>query len=221
MLDKRKILKVEIYCLSKGLVVSSDNFNFLEDFITPSNDDILVIKGSNIDLLDKGTLVEIVFYFVNGDRVKYDTRVELSTDFQINISLGDRCTLLEERRRFYKLETDLLATIAFVTREGKDEIFEQPLPCKIKNINIGGVFLTCDFKFELEDIVMIKFFVLGRELNIASRVLRKQRNDKNEVEGYGCCFLNLKNSQEENLARYIHNVQLEEKDRIKDIINSR
>ena len=162
--------------------------------------------------------------FVFEDILSLDETSIVITSYSIHYTklydLGDRCTLLEERRRFYKLDTDLNASIALLTRENEDIVFEEPVFGKFKNINVGGVFLVCNYKFKPDDIIVLSFKVLGKELDLPAKVLRIQMKD-NQVEGYGCNFLKLKNYQEEVLARYIHKKQAERLDGLKNTINSR
>lgn len=218
--DKKKIIKVDVFSFIKGLLVSSDDFNIINSM---TNDDLSVsvmIKSSDIVLVDKGTPVEVVFYYINGDRVKYDTVVDVCTEFQLNVTIGTENTLLEERRRYYKLNTDLNASIALETSDGKDIVFEQPVFSKIKNINIGGVFIECRYNFMINDIIVLSFKILGKELDIPAKILRIQKKEKT-VEGYGCEFVKLTMTEEEIIARYINTVQRDSLDSIKKKISSR
>lgn len=217
-IDKKKIIKIDVYSFQKGLVLSSYVFNVTRDERT--NFIQLLIKGSNIREIEKGTQVEVILYYINGDRVKYDTTIDVCTEFQINVTLGDKCTMLEERRRYYKLDTDLNASIAMLSRGDEDIIFEEPVFGKFKNINIGGVFLICNYEFKAQDIIVISFKVLGKELDLSTKILRVEK-DGRQISGYGCQFLKLKNWQEEVLARYIHKIQTQEIDGLKKKINSR
>jgi len=221
MLDKKKIIKVDVYSFNRGLIVSSYLFNITEEFLFDRTLFHMLIKGKNIIEIEKNTQVQVVIYFINGDRVKYDTVVDVCTDFQINVTLGDKCALLEERRRFYKLDTDLNASIALLTRDGEDNVFDQPVFGKFRNINIGGVFLSCNYEFKRDDIIVLSFKLMGKELDLSTKILRSQKDDNGNIEGYGCSFLKLKNWQEEVLARYIHKIQTEQKDVIKNQINLR
>ncbi len=220
MLDKRKIIKVEVYTFKKGLILSSYVFNVYKEELHNKMQYQIVIKGIDIPSIDKGTQVQVVFYYINGDRVKYDTTVDVCTEFQLNVTVGENSTLLEERRRYYKIDTDLNATIALMTRNGEVTVFEQTVFARFKNINIGGVFMECNYEFEVNDIIVLSFKVLKKELNLNTKILRIHKNEK-EIEGYGCSFLSLKPTQEELLARYVQQTQLDRIDNIKKTINTR
>ena len=219
MIDKRKIIKVDVYSFNNGLIVSSETFNVMP---VDHKDELfsVMIKNANIPEIPKNTPVEVVFYYINGDRVKYNTKIDVCTEFQLNVTVGTASTVLEERRRFYKLATDLDAGIAIMTRGDEDTVFDNPVSAKIKNINIGGVFLECAYDFRVGDIIVLIFNALGTELDLSSKILRIQKTDK-QIEGYGCQFIKLKNREEEILARYINNVQRESLDIIKNILNTR
>ena len=219
MIDKRKIIKVDVYSFNNGLIVSSETFNVMP---VDHKDELfsVMIKNANIPEIPKNTPVEVVFYYINGDRVKYNTKIDVCTEFQLNVTVGTASTVLEERRRFYKLATDLDASIAIMTRGDEDTVFDNPVSAKIKNINIGGVFLECAYDFRVGDIIVLIFNALGTELDLSSKILRIQKTDK-QIEGYGCQFIKLKNREEEILARYINNVQRESLDIIKNILNTR
>ena len=219
MIDKRKIIKVDVYSFNNGLIVSSETFNVMP---VDHKDELfsVMIKSANIPEIPKNTPVEAVFYYINGDRVKYNTKIDVCTEFQLNVTVGTASTVLEERRRFYKLATDLDASISIMTRGEEDTVFDTPVSAKIKNINIGGVFLECAYDFRSGDIIVLSFNALGTELDLSSKILRIQKTDK-QVEGYGCQFIKLKNREEEILARYINNVQRESLDIIKNILNTR
>ncbi len=219
MIDKRKIIKVDVYSFKNGLIVSSETFNVMP---VDHKDELfsVMIKSANIPEIPKNTPVEVVFYYINGDRVKYNTKIDVCTEFQLNVTVGTASTVLEERRRFYKLATDLDASISIMTRGEEDTVFDTPVSAKIKNINIGGVFLECAYDFRAGDIIVLSFNAFGTELDLSSKILRIQKTD-NKVEGYGCQFIKLKNREEEILARYINNVQRESLDIIKNILNTR
>jgi hypothetical protein len=134
--------------------------------------------------------------------------------------LGDSCVILEERRRFYKLQTDIAAKVTLITRKEENITPDAPVPARIKNINIGGVLLSTGFELEARDIILLRFELLSKQLELMTDVIRVQKRD-GKIEGYGCCFNGLRNWQEEILARYIHTAQLDQKEKIKNILNSR
>ncbi len=220
MLDKKRIIKVEVFGMGKGLIVSSDNFNIIDDEDARDAQYHLMIKGSGFPEIQMGEKLEIVVHCVNGDRVKYDTTADVCTEYQLNVTLGESCVVLEERRRYYKLQTDISAKISVITRDEEDLTPDKPVLARIKNINIGGVFLSTDFELDARDTIILCFELLSKKLELTTNVIRVQKNN-DKIEGYGCCFSRLKGWQEETLARYIHNAQLEQKDRIKNILNSR
>lgn len=89
--------------------------------------------------------------------------------------------------------------------------FDDPIELHIINLNLGGVFFSSTSGFEVGDQVMLNF--LDGEMKLLIEVLRVQRNDSGEIEGYGCRFLDVNQTQEERLARFIFDCQVMERDR--------
>ena len=89
--------------------------------------------------------------------------------------------------------------------------FDDPIELHIINLNLGGVFFSSTSGFEVGDQVMLNF--LDGEMKLLIEVLRVQRNDSGEIEGYGCRFLDVNQAQEERLARFIFDCQVMERDR--------
>ena len=220
MIDKKKIIKVDVYSLNENLIVSSDNLNIAQSESKYGDTCCVILKINGINEIPMGTKVDVVFNYINGDRVKHEGTVDVCTEFQINITIGNKCTLLEEKRRFYKLETDLSASVSQMIKENDEMKISPPVSGKIKNINIGGVFLECESEFSTGDTILIGINVLGSELNLASRILRTQKN-KDSISGYGCAFIKLRYSEEEILARYINTVQRATLDEIKHKLDKR
>lgn len=219
MIETEKVLKFDVFSQHNKLLLTSDSFN-VELITLKPLEYIIMLRGVDFPLLNKGTKINVVVYYINGDRHLYKTTVELSTEFQFNIILSENYTVLQERRRYYKVITDIDANVVLLKRDEKDTTFDPFVPVHIQNLNIGGVFITSDFQFEQNDIIILRVELLNKTLDITSKVLRKQMRDE-KIVGYGCCFISLKNKQEEIIARYIHNIQLANKDTIKAIISSR
>ena len=89
--------------------------------------------------------------------------------------------------------------------------FEEAIECKIKNINLGGVFFSCDYNFEKDDCISLSLF--DGQMDILTEILRLQTDNNGNLMGYGCKFQGVTPSQEEKIARYIFEVQLAERER--------
>ena len=91
--------------------------------------------------------------------------------------------------------------------------FDDPIMLHFVNINLGGVYFNSDAEFEKGDQVMLNF--LDGEMQLLAEILRVQKNDEGNIDGYGCRFLDVNQAQEERLARFIFECQLLERERRK------
>ncbi len=142
--------------------------------------------------------------------MKYDTHIDICTDYQINFHVG-KGELLKERRRSFKITVDMNGISPFFIRGEEMFAFDDPIELHFVNINLGGVFFSSNSKFEPGDQVMLNF--LDGEMQLLAEILRVQRKENGEVEGYGCCFISLNKAQEERLARFIFDCQVLERER--------
>jgi len=213
--DKSKILKVEAYTMTNKLIISSDDFSFSDTMSYHDYEINIVIKGEIKKLIKINKKIKIILYYINGNREQYITKVDLCTEYQLNAMLRGDGVILKERRRFYKIKVDKQATIINVMNEEKETIIEDEFPVRIKDINIGGVLIQCkDNSLKKGDYINLKMELCGSELVLFAKVLRIQRLE-NDIQGYGCSFINTKNKDEEIIAKYINQIQRERMDLIK------
>ncbi len=211
MIKKDKIGRVVIYDSQDRLLLTTKSVFFPKDFFRIKGRDLVMIKGSGLPLIPKDEYISAVFEYINGMRMKYKTSVDLSTDQQMNFHVGDGVAL-EERRASFKINVEFNAASSFYIRNEEIISFEKPLNVHICNINLGGVYMKTDFDFEPGDQLLLVFF--GGEMELLTEVLRVQNKiGTNEVDGYGCHFLNITQTQEERLARYIFECQIAERDK--------
>lgn len=219
LFEKNKIVKVEVYTLSNRLIISTDDFS-----VNHSGEQglglIILLKGNVVLQIHKGTKVKTVTYLVSGDRNAYDSIVSVSTEFQLNVNLVEEFGYLQERRRYYKIKKDIPAEIILVTSDDENVICDEPFNMMIKDINIGGVFiLTGNVSLHVNEIITIKFSLMGKELVLFARILRVQKSE--DGFGYGCSFIKVKNTSEEIIAQYINMIQRQSLDEIKTKISKR
>lgn len=221
MFDIHRVTKLEVFSRDdKTLILASEHFSIAVDEEARIPQCHIIIKGNNLPELDMGKSIDLVANLINGDRILHNAVVDVSTEFQLNLTVNKKCEVLEERRRFYKVYTDLDAKINTVSRRGNDISPSEPIPATIKNINIGGVFLKCGFMLEPDDVITLSFEIVSKQMNIMTNVIRAQVNGS-ELVGYGCSFVRLRGWEEEALAQYIYKAQIEQKETLKDIMNSR
>ena len=216
MLDREKIVKIEVTSAAgrKLVVAEKDQFTFPRLFVDdiPVNN-IIIIRGKDLPSFDIDTPIYIVTYMKNGDRIRYAASVKISLPYQLNIQLKNAYgTLMAERRKYFKVESDIECKLLGVMRGDDIEEFDMPIDASIKNISIGGIFLfRCDTAFSPQDTLLVSFTIDGSPVNIMVKILRVQRNQDKQIEGYGCQFVNLEPSQEEAFAQFIYNVQLKKR----------
>lgn len=205
-----KFIKIEVFDdKGKALVVSEKGFSVPSDFT--SEDAIVKIKGKDLPELDRNTVVSLVMTTKSSDRIKYPGVVAVSMDRQLNIKLvrtGDT-ELLKERRRSFKIKVNEPGKALFFVRDDNTIRFEEPIEVNIKDINIGGVFVSAEgFEFIEGDLVCFDFMLDGKStLNVAAYVLRVQRAADGTIAGYGCEFQGLTGAQEDIIGRYILKIQ--------------
>ncbi|MBQ5319846.1 MAG: PilZ domain-containing protein [Oscillospiraceae bacterium] len=212
MVNKDKISRVLVYDSNGKLLISTKSVFFPKDFFKLKGKELVMLKGSDFPLISKGENVEIIFEYINGNRVKYDTTIDLCTEYQVNFHAGQG-EVLAERRRSFKVSVDFNGMSPFYIRGEEMYAFDDPVLLHFVNINLGGVFFNSTSEFEVGDQVMLNF--LDGEMQLLAEILRVQKNDEGEIDGYGCRFLDVNQSQEERLARFIFDCQVLERERRK------
>lgn len=211
MVNKDKIVRAEIFDMSGRLIVSTKTLEFPKDFFSLRGLDFVVFKSNEIMEVPKGEKVEAVFYYRNGTRVKYTTKIDLATDFQVNVHLGSEYVVLEERRRYYKTEANIPGYIKVVFHGDEVICPDPPVKVNIVNINLGGVFIASPYELSNEDRILLSF--LDGAVEVTAEILRVQCDDGGNIAGYGCQFEKLAQSEEEALSRFIFDCQLAQRER--------
>lgn len=211
LLFGNKIVKIEILAQDGKLIASAErNFLFPKN-LDSSEESILIIKGSELPELDRGTRVVIIAYSKAGDRIKYAGEISMSHDRQMNVSIlkSNSTQVLEERRRYFKIKVSLSGRALFVVRDEQTIRFEEPAAIGVNDINVGGIFMTSGYEFAKDDCVCVDIELMGGyRLNTMARVLRVQTGSGGEILGFGCAFENLTAAQEDAIGKYINHQQL-------------
>lgn len=216
-LSEDKILRVDVCTLSGNLLLSAaDNFTFIKPEGTPPSLKVVMIKGKKLPIFPRGAKVNVVYYTKAGDRMVFGSEIDVSTEWQLNISYyinGGK--VLEERRRYFKIECDLNCRILMLNREDEITQYDPHKSGTVRNINLGGVFVETtdlDTELKIDDVITLLFpNVAGNRLEIMVKILRVQFSPAGELQGYGCCFLMLTGPQEQLLAKFINQLQLEKR----------
>lgn len=213
MIKKDKIGRVVIYDDQDRMLLATKSVYFPKDFFRIKDRDLVMIKGSGLPLIPKDEYITAVFEYINGVRMKYKTSVDLSTEYQMNFHVGEGIAL-EERRASFKINAEFDIVSPFYIRNEELINFDKPINIHVCNINLGGVYMKTEFDFEPGDQLMLRFF--GGEVELLTEVLRSQKVFGTDViDGYGCHFLNITQSQEERLARFIFEIQIAEREKLK------
>lgn len=212
MINKDKISKVLIYNSMGRMLISTESVYFPKDFFKIKGSELVMLKGSNYPVIAKDEKIEAIFEYINGDRVRYQTKVDLCTEYQLNFHVSEG-EMLQERRRSFKVMVDFDAMSPFYIRGEEMYSFDDPVELHFVNLNLGGVLFSSTSEFEVGDQVMLHF--LDGEMQLLAEVLRIQRDENGNVVGYGCRFLNVNSTQEEKLARFIFDCQVADRERRK------
>ena len=210
MLFSSKIRKIEVLDKNGTVVVTSE-----KGFVFPKNldsdeDSILMIKGKYLPEFDRATRVFVVVSTKAGDRIRYNGSVTMSMDTQLNIKLFifDDTKVLEERRRYFKIRVEITGRALFFVRGEETVRFEVPEPILVQDINIGGIFMTSEYRFDGDDAICVELDLFtDYRLNAMAHILRIQRDRDGQVTGYGCEFIGLTAAQEDYIGKYIYGVQ--------------
>ena len=215
MLDKNKIYKIEVTSPGgrKLAVAEKDQFSFPRLYIDDMPvTNVIIMKGRRYPELDRDQAIYVITYMKNGDRIRYPAAVRMSLCDQLNVQLrSDYGTLMEERRRYFKVDSDIECEVMGYIRDDNYVEFNKPIGGNIRNISIGGVYLDCeDVRFSPHDIVYLSFYVEGNPVDIYAEVLRVQRVN-GEIDGYGCQFQNVDQNQEEIFGHFVYTIQLQKR----------
>ncbi len=210
MINKDKINRVLIYNSLGRMIISTDEVFFPKDFFKIKGSELVMLKGSDFPVIAKGEEIDAIFEYITGDRIKYHTVIDLCTEYQVNFHVSDG-ELLQERRRSFKVTVDFDGMSPFYIRGEEMFSFEDPIELHFINLNLGGVLFASNSDFEPGDQVMLHFF--DGEMQVLAEVLRVQKDDKGNIVGYGCQFLNVNQTQEEKLARFVFDCQVAERKR--------
>ncbi|MCL2633532.1 MAG: PilZ domain-containing protein [Oscillospiraceae bacterium] len=215
MQGQDKIKKIEIYEQNKLFLECTKNYSFPVKYIDDKPvDNILMIKGKKMPMLSKGTPVNVIINTKGGDRIRYACKIDMSSPDQLNVTLNSANRQeLEDKRRYYKIKTEINCRVADVTKNGEVRAYNPNLYGKIQDINIGGVFIVVldGEEYVKGDILSFTTILGDARLEASAKVLRVQRTPEGEINGYGCAFISVSSAQEEMISSYVNYLQMEER----------
>lgn len=217
MLDKKRLIRAELYKAvteedkEPELIVRAQKLEFPQDFFSVKDTDFVIFRGVNILQVPNGTPVSAIFYYQNGTRIRYLTTIDLCTEFQVNVHVGGGYEVLEERRRYFKVNCDIPCEIKEFVIDGSTTILMSPIQCRINNINVGGVSIMTKADLEVGQQIFISF--LSEKVELYADVLHIREAEGNpSIKYYGCQFRNITSAQEEAVARFVFTTQQSNRD---------
>lgn len=201
-------MKIEIYDSKERHIGSTRVFSFPKTLFKSSTVPI-TIKCNKLPTLKKGESIMLVFEYINGSRHRGMARVDSASKTEIETKVGE-VTEIEERRRSFKVNTK---EKAIVYKSKKSDARE--IGATILNINLGGVLLKCEEALIPGEQIYLN--TLNGELEVYTKVLRKQHDINGTLVGYGCQFLEVTEQQEAIIAKYIMDCQVAERERRKTL----
>ena len=141
--------------------------------------------------------IRLMIYSFSGARYDQITKV---LDFKpglLTCEMPQDFHELPERRKFVKIDCKLDAIITYY---GSDEI-----KATIKDISVGGVFISTNQEIELGTICEIQI----SDIKVTTRVCIHRRQD--DYSGYGCIFTKLSEKDEQAIMQYIFQLQIAER----------
>ncbi|MBQ3162872.1 MAG: PilZ domain-containing protein [Oscillospiraceae bacterium] len=208
LLNKEKISKIEVYDMKERHLGTTRIYSFAKSLFKTSTIG-MTIKCKNLPNMKKGDSVMLVFEYVNSQRYRTVTRIDSASKTEIEVKVGE-VTEIEERRRSFKIATKEKATV-YKSKSEKEEGIE----AMILNINLGGVLLKCDEYFNVGTIIYLNTF--SGNLEVPAKILRRQNDINGNFVGYGCQFVDISETEEEIVAKYILECQVAERERRKTL----
>ncbi len=214
IISKERIQKADVLDSEDKLLITAENEQFSVPTVTNSmtgrSETLLIVKENDMPILEKNSEVSVIAYMRSGERIKYPAFVRSSTSSQIDVVLRTaRAQVMEERRKYYKVQADLDCVINAIERGGVRNVLKVPAVAKIKDFSIGGIFLCiCNEELLKNDKLLLTVDLNGNAVDVSAEIIRLQTTAEGDVLGYGCRFINVAPSTEENFAKYVFQVQL-------------
>lgn len=169
---------------------------------------IIGIKES--DLIKQNDCLELTYNLINSDRYVQKGFVVEKDNQLITVSLDTEVSKLQENRRSVKMCSEL---------QGSVSILEKNINVELKNISIGGTFISTNYNLPVNH--SIKLYIDELDINLTVIILRQEVNNYGVIMGYGCRFDNMTQRDEEIISQYINSCLNKEREtlRSRDVYN--
>lgn len=122
------------------------------------------------------------------------------------------CEILEvvdivQRQKDLRSKVEKEISFRSVTRGAFTGVIEDINVGIIKNISVGGLYLTTKTQLEVGEAFEFTYCFTKKEHTVKAVILRKQ-NLKKDLFGYGCQFVDLPKAAERDIRQYVYKLQL-------------
>lgn len=175
----------------------------------------ILVKGKNLPILSSGLNIVLNIYDELAGISPYLCIVSVASKSQLTAQIIRKDTIIE-RRTALKVRTDLSFYLSKIHRNDEDITEELPsIKINILNLSIGGMLISSNVEFLLNDIIMFYFkYFKGKPIFLEAKVIRidkiEDEDDENKITyNYGCCFISLSSNDEAVLCQYLFDRQLQ------------
>lgn len=179
------------------------------------NSSTIIIKGSKLPELDSGTDILVNIYDELKGILPFLCKVSVASNQQITANIVKGYPIVE-RRKALKVKTDLSFNIDNILRNNEEAV-EDPSKIRINilNLSIGGMLISSNFNFKINDEFTFYFkYYKTESLHLSSKVIRidevaDEDNPDNINSNYGCNFQYISNKEEAVICQYLFDRQLQ------------
>lgn len=206
--------KATIYNLNKVMICDAEVLGKRDNVIT------IMLKENISSKMHSDlyvTLYDDVYGLLTYKSKIIEYKKIVSASFSIQYKV--RCELIDlveilQRRNNVKVKTNISTTITLVDDEDEEIInlkTQRPFDYAafIKDISASGVFVTTEEELAISQRFVFIFSESPKPIRIISEIIRIQKLSKGGY-GYGCKFLNMSDSMESVVRRFVFKVQLSE-----------
>jgi len=189
------------------------NMQFTSQILDIVNEDILIISGpihkTHIVPVRLDSTFEVTYIKEDKGRFMFNAVVVdriVEGIYKLKIKKTTK-TIKFQERDFYRLSTSIKVNKVFNLLDKSDEkrIEED---CVAKDISGGGIKILCNYNHSTEDIVNIKFNIDNHEISSDGEIIRIEKsNNLGYIYELGIRFINLKNTDRDNIIRFIFEQQ--------------
>ncbi len=190
--------KVEIYSKNDALITTG--------VLVDVSDRNMEIIGDIFPHFDIGEVLKICAYDDMKGICWYSAAVSFSALDRIIVTDFHLLNVIQ-RRKSIKVKTTFETNIYIVYDDEENKItLENPIKIAVRDISAGGVFFTADHLFQEGNQFEFYFNQGPKHLRIKTKILRRQEMNNGKT-GYGCCFMDATEKEQDILFAFLWEVQ--------------